>query len=44
MRAFVTCDGEARQIEIFQEQQILDLMASNLIDLGKTPASCSASS
>ena len=42
MRAFITCDGEAKQIEVFQEQDIIDLLKENLIDLGKTPASCSA--
>jgi len=38
----MTCDGEARQIELFQEQQILRALATNLIDLGKIAASCSA--
>ena len=42
MRAFITCDGEARQIELSQEQQILRALATNLIDLGKTAASYSA--
>lgn len=42
MRAFVTCAGEAKQIEMFQEDDILKLFEETLIDLGKTPASCSA--
>lgn len=42
MRAFITCDGEAKQIEVFQEDDILTLFNDNNIDLGKTPASCSA--
>lgn len=42
MRAFVTCDGEAKQIEVFQEPKILEAFQDALIDLGKTPASCSA--
>ena len=40
-RAFVTCDGEAKQIEVFQCQDMLSLLASAKIDFGKTPASCS---
>ena len=42
MRAFVTCDGEAKQIEVFQEEDMLPLLSTTLIDFGKTPASCSA--
>ena len=42
MRAFVVCDGEPSQIQIFQESFILDLMRDSLIDFGKSPASCSA--
>ena len=42
MRAFVTCDGEAKQIEVFQETEMIDLINATLVDLGKTPASCSA--
>ena len=42
MRAFVVCDGEPSQIQVFQEEFILDLMKDSLIDFGKSPASCSA--
>lgn len=42
MRAFVVCDGEPSQIQVFQEGFILQLMAESLIDFGKSPASCSA--
>jgi hypothetical protein len=42
MRAFVVCDGEPSQIQVFQEGFILQLMAEALIDFGKSPASCSA--
>lgn len=42
MRAFVMCDGEESQIRIFQEQEIRDVLAEELVDFGKTPASCSA--
>ena len=42
MRAFVVCDGEPSQIQVFQEGFILDLMRVNQIDFGKSPASCSA--
>lgn len=42
MRAFVSCDGEAKQIEIFQEPEIISALEAALIDLGKTPASSSA--
>jgi hypothetical protein len=42
MRFFMSCDGEAKQIEVFQEQEILDLFKEALIDFAKTPASCSA--
>jgi len=38
----MSCDGEAKQIEVFQEPDILELLRANLIDLAKTPASCSA--
>jgi hypothetical protein len=41
MRAFVTCDGEAKQIEVFQEPAMIQLFRDSLIDFGKTPASCS---
>lgn len=41
MRAFVMCDGEEAQIRVFQEPEIKQLMDENLIDFGKTPASCS---
>jgi transposase len=41
MRAFVVCDGEPSQIQVFQEGFILQLMAESLIDFGKSPASCS---
>jgi hypothetical protein len=42
LRAFVPCDGEAKQITVFQEQQHLQAFASTKINLGKPPASCSA--
>lgn len=42
MRAFVVCDGEPSQIQVFQEGFFLDCMRENLIDFGKSPASCSA--
>jgi len=42
MRAFITCDGEAKQIEVFQEEDVIQLFKDALIDFGKTPASCSA--
>jgi hypothetical protein len=42
MRAFVVCDGEPSQLQVFQEGFILQLMAESLIDFGKSPASCSA--
>jgi hypothetical protein len=42
MRAFVVCDGEPSQIQVFQEASVLDLMRDHLIDFGKSPASCSA--
>ena len=42
MRAFCYCDGEQIQIETFLEDDILDELARALIDLGKSPASCSA--
>lgn len=40
--AFVACDGEPRQIEIFQEPTMLGLPDESKILLVKTPASCSA--
>ena len=42
MRAFVMCDGEESQIRVFQKEEIRQSLNLNLIDLGKTPASCSA--
>lgn len=42
MRAFLTCDGEAKQIEVFQEMEVISAMSTAVVDLGKTPASCSA--
>ena len=42
MRAFVICDGEPSQIQVFQERFVLDAMKETLIDFGKSPASCSA--
>ena len=43
MRAFVMCDGEESRMRIlFQKEDIRQLLILNLIDLGKTPASCSA--
>ena len=39
MRAFVVCDGEPSQIQVFQEPFILELMRESLIDFGKSPAS-----
>jgi len=36
------CDGEESQIRVFQEEEIRQLFNQNLIDFGKTPASCSA--
>ena len=42
MRAFVMCDGEESQIRVFQEEEIRELFRENMIDFGKTPASCSA--
>lgn len=39
---FLTCDGEAKQIEIFQKQEIINIFKEKRICLGKTPASCSA--
>ena len=41
MRAFVTCDGEASQVRVFQENEMIKLFKDNLIDFAKTPASCS---
>lgn len=42
MRAFVMCDGEESQIRVFQEEEIRELLTENMVDFGKTPASCSA--
>jgi hypothetical protein len=42
MRAFLTCDGEPVQIEVFQEPEMIEAFKTALIDFGKTPASCSA--
>jgi len=42
MRAFVYCDGEEAQIRVLQEPDILSQLSDTLIDLGKSPASCSA--
>ena len=33
MRAFVYCDGEATQIEVFQERAIITLLCEALVDL-----------
>ena len=41
MRAFVTCDGEPVQIEVWQEAELLEAFKEALIDFEKTPASCS---
>lgn len=41
MRAFVYCDGEAKQIKVFNEPEMLQLLSEHLIDLGKSPASSS---
>jgi hypothetical protein len=41
MRAFVVCDGEPSQIQVFQEEHVLTAMKNNRIDFGKSPASCS---
>eukprot|EP01033_Poteriospumella_lacustris_P010239 gene10239-7282_t len=38
----MSCDGEAKQIEIFQEADIIQLFKDASIDFAKTPASCSA--
>jgi hypothetical protein len=40
--AFVSCDGEAKQIEVFQEPEMLASLDASKILLVKTPASCSA--
>ena len=42
MRAFISCDGEQKQIEVFQEDDVLAAFKDTLIDFGKIPASCSA--
>lgn len=37
MRAFVSCDGEHnKQIEVFQQEDVLALFKDTLIDFGKT--------
>jgi hypothetical protein len=41
-RALCYCDAEQIQIETFLEDHILECLANPLIDLGKSPASCSA--
>lgn len=41
-RGLIYCDGEAMQIKVFQEPDIIKLLNDNCIDLCKTPASCSA--
>jgi hypothetical protein len=38
----MSCDGEAKQIEVFQEEEMLELFRQHFIDFAKTPASCSA--
>lgn len=42
MRFFLSCDGEAKQIETFQDDDIAALFQTALVDFAKTPASCSA--
>jgi hypothetical protein len=42
MRAFVYCDGEEKQIKVFQTEAMINLLIEVMIDLGKSPASCSA--
>ena len=42
MCAFVVCEGDPSQIQVFQEPFIIELMKESLIDFGKSPASCSA--
>jgi hypothetical protein len=42
MRAFLTCDGEPCQIEVFQEEEMITAFRTALVDFGKSPASCSA--
>ncbi len=42
MAAFVTCDGEPKQLEVLQEPDILEALRETNIVLGKTPASSSA--
>jgi hypothetical protein len=37
MRFFLSCDGEAKQIEVFQEPELLQLFKETLIDFAKTP-------
>lgn len=41
MRAMVYCDGEEVQIRELQTPEMIALLADNLVDFGKTPASCS---
>ena len=42
MRAWLAMDGEAIQLQAFEDEDIIALINSSLIDVGKTPASCSA--
>jgi hypothetical protein len=42
MRFFLFCGGKAKQIDFFQEADMLQLFRQSLIDFAKTPASCSA--
>lgn len=42
MKSFISCDGEKKQISVFQEDPILKLFKEALIDFGKPPASCSS--
>lgn len=41
MRAFVTCDVEAKQIEVFPKDAALSVLSEAIIDFGKTPELCS---
>ena len=41
-RALCYCDAEQIQIETFLEGDILECLANPLVDLGKSPVSCSA--
>lgn len=42
MQFFLSCDGEQKQIEAFQDSSILNLFSDSGIAFAKTPASCSA--